>query len=291
MTNITAETFTSARLTLRATRWGSPTAQSIVLLLHGLGFHRFEYAELGPLLAQQARCACFAFDFRGHGHSDGPRGRWQLADLVADAQAAIDHLAANHAEAPAPVRIGVFGNSLGALVGLRLAAADARIHSVVASGCPTRVADFAASPGRATLLTALTQLDRLIPLRISVNWFIPYRHILHDPALRRRVAADPLVADARRFAPSTYRDMLAWTALDVAARINVPVLVLAGTADRFQPLSQSTMLAAALPAATTELRLLDTGHVPNLEAPDLIVPILTRWFSKTLEPTKPRLQP
>jgi pimeloyl-ACP methyl ester carboxylesterase len=51
------------------------------------------------------------------------------------------------------------------------------------------------------------------------------------------------------------------------------------------------MLAAALPAATTELRLLDTGHVPNLEAPDLIAPILTRWFSKTLEPTKARLQP
>lgn len=270
------ETFRCGDLTLRATRWGRGSTAGVIVLLHGLGFHRFEFQRLGPLLAERTGQACFAFDFRGHGHSDGVRGRWVLADLLADARSALDHLSTS-TRGP----VSVYGNSLGALVGLHLAATDNRVHRLVASSCPARVADFASSRWRTILLRGLTLLDRVAPIRVSVNWFDPYKRILTDPAVRRRVAADPLISDARRLSVATYRDILTWTALDIAPKITISVLVLAATRDRFQPITQSTMLADALSNAATELRLLDTGHVPNLEAPELLAPVLAAWFATT----------
>lgn len=138
--------FRSGRHSLFGKLFGVAPGRASVLLLHGLGFHSFEYDRLAPMLASSA-LGCFAFDFRGHGRSEGRRGRWRLADLVEDALAALSFIS-ERAGAP----VGVFGNSLGALVGVHLAAADVRVASLVASGCPTRVADFGVTRTRLALL-------------------------------------------------------------------------------------------------------------------------------------------
>lgn len=116
---------------------------------------------------------------------------------------------------------------------------------------------------------------------MSINWFEPYRVILNDPRIIDGVRNDPLVSDARRFSPATYADMFAWNALDAAAAFRAPVLVLAARGDRLQPLAQSEILASALPRPTG-VRVLETSsHVPNLESPHLLAPILLDWFSST----------
>jgi pimeloyl-ACP methyl ester carboxylesterase len=246
-----------------------------LLLLHGLGFHSFEYDALASLLAQGG-LGSLAFDFRSHGRSEGPRGRWVLEDLVEDARNAIALLSSRGAG-----RIGVFGNSLGAIVGVHLAARTPKVESLVASGCPTRVSDFAASGFRKGLLAALQAIATVAPVRLSVNHFIPYHRILRDPRIIEQVGRDPLVSDARRFAPSTYADMLEWNALGAVAEVKVPLLVLYARHDRFQPPGQSTLLFDAA-RCEKEIRGLDTGHVPDLEAPELLAPILLEWFGRTL---------
>jgi len=248
-----------------------------ILLLHGLGFHSFEYDGLAPRLARGGLNS-LAFDFRCHGRSDGPRGRWVLQDLVADAENAVAFLSRR-----VEGRIGAFGNSLGALVGVHLAARSARVESLVASGCPTRVAGFAVTGLRTGLLGVMRAIARVVPIRVSVNHFIPYRRILRDPRIIERVRRDPSITDARRFAPSTYADMFGWNALDVVARVKVPLLVLYAEQDGLQPADQSTMLFQAA-RCEKEIRSLATSHVPDLEDPERLAPILLEWFDRTLRP-------
>lgn len=251
-------------------------AAPALLLMHGLGFHSFEYEELAPRLAR-AGFNALAFDFRGHGRSAGPRGRWVLQDLVDDAQAALAYLASRVGG-----RIGAFGNSLGAIVGVALAAREPRVESLVASGCPTRVADFAVTPARRALLATLQAVAAVIPsLRVSANHFIPYRRILRRPEVIARVRADALIADARRLAPATYADMFTWNALPAAARLNVPLLVLYAEHDGLQPPAVSKLLFDAAPGRKT-MRGIDAGHVPNLEVPEAVAAILIDWFGHTL---------
>jgi len=60
-----------------------------IVLLCGLGFHTFEYEPLAESLAASGYNA-LSFDYRGHGRSDGPRGRWSLADLQKQSQILFD---------------------------------------------------------------------------------------------------------------------------------------------------------------------------------------------------------
>ncbi len=250
-------------------------ASSMVLLLPGLGFHSFEYDELADRLAD-AGYGSLSLDYRGHGRSEGPRGRWVVEDLVEDASHAVDFLVGRAAP-----RIGVFGNSLGAFVGMQLASRDARVRSLVASGCPARVADFASTSFRRALLAGLLACERLVPFRGSINYFIPYRLILRDPVIIAKVRADPLVADARRFAPSTYQDIFSWDALAAASKLTIPLLILDAELDAFQPAEQAQLLYRTA-QCEKELRSLSTGHVPNLENAPLVAPVLVEWFGRTL---------
>ncbi|MGZ5486756.1 MAG: alpha/beta hydrolase [Nitrososphaeraceae archaeon] len=55
-----------------------------ILLLHGLGFHSFDYEKLAPLLTLH-EFNCLALDFSCCGKSEGRRGYWTLKDYVRDA--------------------------------------------------------------------------------------------------------------------------------------------------------------------------------------------------------------
>jgi hypothetical protein len=119
--------------------------------------------------------------------------------LVADANNGIEFLS-RRLEGVSNGKIGVFGNSLGAVVGINLATGNPKVRSVVASNTPTRVADFALTTFRRTLLMCMKVLDAFIPFRLSVNHFIPYYQILRSKQTIEQVRCGPLIADARRLA-------------------------------------------------------------------------------------------
>lgn len=248
----------------------SPT----ILLLHGLGFHSFEYDALAPLLEKQG-FNCLALDFRCCGRSEGKRGYWTLGDYVLDAKCAIDYIRKSINE-----EVFIFGNSLGAMVGVYAAAddRDRRIKKLIASNCATRPADFGLNTFRKFLLTIVRTLSALIPLRISVNFFIPYSKILSNPAIIDNIRTDRLITDSRKFAVSTYEDMFSWDATRIARNIRIPVLVLAQKgSDLLQTNAQSMLLFNALECPKT-LTVIETGHVPDLENPELVSGIIVRWL-------------
>ncbi len=152
---------------LRTSDQEAPT----IVLLCGLGFHTFEYEPLAEALTASGYNV-LSFDYRGHGRSDGPRGRWSLADLASDARRAVGLVSGRGFE-----RIGVFGNSLGAMIAIQVATADPRVRGVVASNCPAHLADFLLTTPRRMLLTIGTY-------RSLLDWDGPTAvHALHRPIL------------------------------------------------------------------------------------------------------------
>ena len=131
-------TFESAGLTLAGTVRAPAELQPgerrpAIVIMHGFGGHRD-----GP--QQRWSCRRFAewgyvtmrFDFRGCGGSEGERGRVTPAEEIADAGAAIAHMA-GRADVD-PDRIALSGTSYGAIVAVSAAAEDPRVAAVIAQG-------------------------------------------------------------------------------------------------------------------------------------------------------------
>ncbi|HEV7402278.1 MAG TPA: alpha/beta hydrolase [Chthoniobacteraceae bacterium] len=99
------------RLFLRTARLDAPV-RAEVLLTHGLGEHSGRYTHVSAALAARG-LRLWAYDLRGHGRSDGPRGDALYEDLLED-------LALVHAEVAQTGRPVFFmGHSMGAQVSLR----------------------------------------------------------------------------------------------------------------------------------------------------------------------------
>jgi pimeloyl-ACP methyl ester carboxylesterase len=108
-----------------------------VLVVHGLNSRKENHADFAARAAG-AGMAALALDLRGHGASDGDLDGGVLDDVAAG----LDELAAR-GHAP----LGVRGSSLGGLLALHAARADARVGAVVAI-CPARPERLAERLGR-----------------------------------------------------------------------------------------------------------------------------------------------
>lgn len=243
-----------------------------ILLLPGVGFHSFEYVELSNLLARE-RYSSLALDYRGHGRSGGKRGWWTLAELVTDTRAAIDWVLARGSG-----KVALFGNSLGGMVGIATANADERVAMAAASNCPAHVADFLLTPARRLMFAMAKAVAPVLPLRISLNHFYGYDDLIDDAAWVRRISADQSVSEARRLSVRTYRTLIEdWDGAAEVRKLAQPLLLVQGVRDQLQPGEQTDLLHAAARQSVARVRL-DTGHLPNLERPDLLAACLAEWF-------------
>ncbi len=104
-----------------------------VVAMHGLGANWPAYEAIHVALADHGFIV-LAFDFTGHGRSDGSTfGVWDAR--VDDATAALDFLLDGSPVAACvdAARIGLVGHSMGSITALELAARDSRIAAVVAN--------------------------------------------------------------------------------------------------------------------------------------------------------------
>ncbi len=242
-----------------------------LILLHGMSFYSFEYEKLAPLLSKQ-NFNVLAFDFRCHGNSEGKRGDWRLKGLAKDVACALNFL-----EGQVNGPIGVFGNSLGAVVAVYAAARDSRIRSLACCNTATSPSKALYTPFRKVLLFLMKIVSKAVPFTLNVSYFIPTSLVLSDKSLIERIDNDQKVFEARRFTADTYSEMVLWDASEEIKKTDIPILVIRGTKDRLQPASQSEMLFAAA-GGHKQLRLMDAGHAPTLENAEELSQILSEWF-------------
>ena len=266
--------FPSGELSLHARLRHCADGAPSFVLLSGVGFHTFEYEPLAARLAARGFNS-LSFDFRGHGQSEGQRGRWTLDQLVADSRHAIDFLNQRY-RGP----VGMFGNSLGAMVAILTGTGDDRVLGVAAANCPARIADFLLTRPRRALFSLAKLVAPIAPIRISLNHFYSYEQLIDSRAWVSTIEADPLIANARRLSAATYSTLLDdWNGLLAVSGLHKPLLLIQGRNDRMQPPEQSRLVFEAANNPKS-YEVVDTGHLPHLEDPATITELLIQWFSR-----------
>jgi pimeloyl-ACP methyl ester carboxylesterase len=176
------------------------------------------FAELAAALAARG-VASVRVDDRGAGASGGSAFRATHAGEAADVRA-VHRWVAERGDLDA-ARVGLVGHSDGGHVALAVAAADARVRTVVLLGTPVQSGRDLASAQRASA-------QRASAPRAAGDV---------EPSIARLEALDAWLRDWLAFDPRAVRD-----------RLSTAVLVVHGTADRQVPVAQAEELAALLVA-------------------------------------------
>lgn len=171
--------------------------------------------------------AVFAWDARGHGYSEGPRGYAPNFSCTArDADEFIRHI--SHTHGIQIENMVVLGHSVGAVtVALWVHDYAPRVRAMVLVTPALRVKLYV--PFARSALRLLQSLFR--KRRMFVSSYVKGHLLTHDPEQARRYDEDPLIS--RKIAVNVLLDLndAARRLIDDAGAIQTPALVLAGGAD------------------------------------------------------------
>jgi pimeloyl-ACP methyl ester carboxylesterase len=216
-----------------------------ILLLEGLGGDIPGWRRNLPRLSRRHRVV--AYDFRGNGRSDPPRGRVSITTFVDDTTGLLDELEVESAHA--------YGQSFGGMVAIEMALTrPERVRSLV-------------------LAATHAGLPRRVPVgnRGKVPKDMPYLALYSEGFARAHPdhVAEDLLAGSQNRQPLNagrrqWQAIEGWDAWDRLGAIDRPTLVLHGTEDRMVAVENARLIAERIPGA--ELVLLEgAGHVYHSE--------------------------
>jgi alpha-beta hydrolase superfamily lysophospholipase len=213
------------------------TPRAVVCLVHGLGEHSGRYAHVGKAFVE-AGFVLTGFDVRGHGKSGGPRGHTPSYDALMDDIDLFIYLVANRY--PGLPRF-LYGHSLGGNFVINFALrCRPELVGVIATGPWLKLAFQPASSK--VMLGKI--MNNILP-SFSQASGLDTRALSHDPEVVNAYENDPLVHDkiSARLFLNVFESGL-W-ALDHAAEIPLPLLLMHGGADRIISLEASRQFAAS----------------------------------------------
>lgn len=205
--------------------WPEPAsdAGAVLVLMHGYAEHCRRYDELAEYLVQRGIAVC-RIDARGDGRSSGQRGYIErFEQYTDDLRAYVERI-----RALAPGRpLALLGHSNGGLIALRaLQQGLAGVSALVLTN-PLLELRAARRPVPEVVARWLSRAAPRLPLP---NGLRP-EYLTHDESLRAAVRSDPWVH--RRATPRWYWCALCEgrVALEQAAKLTLPLLVVVGEAD------------------------------------------------------------
>jgi len=238
-------------LTLRGREWPQEPARGTIVLVHGLGEHVGRYAHVAAFFNGRG-WRVVGYDHRGHGESDGARGRIAEADdLLVDLAGVVDAVRAEHPDGP----LVLLGHSLGGLVAARFVAG-----AMAPAATWSRAVDalLLSSPALATAMNPLQKamlavLGPLAPNLAVANGLKP-EWISRDPVVVAAYKADLGVHD--RISPRLARFVVDGGEFvrSAASRWTVATRLQYAGADRCVPPAGSAAFAAAAPKAVVSAR-------------------------------------
>jgi len=228
---------TEDELRLYAQGWQPETdAKGTVCLVHGLGEHSGRYAHLAAFL-NQASYALLAFDLRGHGKSEGQRGHTPSYETLLDD---ISHLLEEAAKRYPDRPRFLYGHSLGGNLATNYALRRRpRLAGVIVTGPLLRPA-FEPPAWKMTLAKIMYSLWPTLTMSNELD----RQGLSRDPEVVHAYNDDPLVHD--RVSARLAMDMLQsglW-ALEHAAELSLPLLLMHGSDDRLTSAPASRTFAA-----------------------------------------------
>ena len=239
-----------------------------LLLIHGLGYARWGWEPLLPLLADHFRV--ISFDNRGIGESSVPPGPYTAAEMASDAACVLDDAGV--------VRAHVVGASLGGMIAQELALLRPERVDRLVLLCSTPGATLGHPMPEATvrLLAEAAEWEPEVALRRFVENALgpePDPNLI-ERILTHRLASpqDPAGWAAQAAAGTTYDGG------DRISGIAAPVLAVAGTEDRVVDHRNTTLLAELIPSAAAHV-LPRLGHLLFWERPREVADLIIEFLS------------
>jgi len=269
-----------------------------IVLVHGLGGSHLNWMAVGPRLAERGRV--LAPDLAGFGRTP-LAGR---SSGVGASRALLDRFLGASTNEP----VVLVGNSMGGLIALMEASlrpekvaalvlvGPAQPRPLLASVDWMVMATFAAYAmplvgesfvrWRARLLGPEGMVRQTLalcctdPNRVARDVFAAHVALAEERAAAMPWAAEAFLGAARSMVARTMRP--GWFA-DLVRNVPAPTLIVQGDADRLVPIAASRALAGSRP--DWRLEVLDgIGHVPQLEAPERFVDVVTAWLDTVRAP-------
>jgi pimeloyl-ACP methyl ester carboxylesterase len=254
---------------------GSEDAPTVVLI-HGWTCCREFWAPQLNSLAERYRLV--AYDLRGHGRSEAPTHGDFSAEALADDLAAV--LAAT---VPAGEKALLVGHSLGAMSivswagrhssEVRDRVAAAMLLSTGTSDLITESLLLRPPAGLSKPAAALSRQGMAAPLPYGfrnpvTNRIVRYVALSASASPAQVAFCERIVLDCDRHWRAATARTLSRLDLDAAIEhLDVPTLVLGGSADRLTPPVLSERLAERLPRLVERVELPGVGHMTPVEAP------------------------
>ncbi|PIE33994.1 MAG: lysophospholipase [Ilumatobacter coccineus] len=236
---------------------------AVVILIHGLAEHSGRYADLARYL-NSAGYGVETFDLRGHGRSDGPRAMIRSYDeFMADVAQFRSLVTAEHPDRP----LVIAGHSMGGHIVMgHLIRAPKGLAGAVLSG-PALVAGDdlgAVTAALAPLIGRLAPRLRLTQLDAT--------SICRDPAVVDRYLNDPLVFNGK-ISAGLGGALLAEMATfpNHYSRLDLPILLLHGTADKLASVDGSRQLEASATTADITAHYYEGWYHEVFNEPDHLV--------------------
>lgn len=226
--------------------WRPDAPHTALLFVHGLAEHSGRYRFPVDYFAPQG-FACWAFDQRAHGRSPGAKVHVaRFEEFLEDLRTLLAHVRA--AEPGLPVYL--VGHSYGGLVVLSYALRFPEGLPGLIVSSPFLAAHPAARPS--ALLAATARLLSVLAPSLRVPSGVPPESVSHDPQVVAAYRSDPLVSSrvSSRWFTETRRAQAA--ALESAAGLRVPALVMAAGADLLVDPDATRRFCEAVPAGIVE---------------------------------------
>ncbi len=246
---------------LRFKYWpGEGAEKAVVLIAHGYAEHLGRYEHVAAALTR-AGFAVFAIDHWGHGKSEGEPGFVPAFSVYLDGlDALLAEAKATHADKP----FFLVGHSMGGLIAANfLPSRQAEFAGAILSGASIKAVDDP-SPlllmvGR--VLSKLAPKAGLIPLDPTL--------VSRDPEVVADYIADPLVYNGKISARlgSEMIDAMSF-ALDNAAAVSIPLLILHGGADGLTAPEGSVLLNDRAASSDKTLKIYDGFYHEIFNDPD-----------------------
>jgi pimeloyl-ACP methyl ester carboxylesterase len=254
---------------------GGGTGPESVLFCHGVLLNKRIFDRQMDALEDRYRCV--AFDFRGHGRSQVTDGGYGIDELTADAAALIRDLGLG------PVHF--VGHSLGAFVGLRLAARQPELvrSLVVLSASADRQPRL--DVVRYRLLQVMARRFGIPPLVGSLMKTLFGAEFRGDPArgAEREAWRQDIATLSLRGALLAVDGVLGREAvIDELPDIAAPTLVIVGAHDPAAPIQLGERIRAGIRGS--RLVTVPTGHTSPVERPDLVTAAIEEHLASTAQP-------
>ncbi|MFT3906725.1 MAG: alpha/beta hydrolase [Steroidobacteraceae bacterium] len=239
-----------------------------IVLLHEMGMTLESWDLILPQLAASHRV--LRYDLRGFGLSEKIRGVITFEDEVADLRALLDKLGISG-------KVTLVGGAVGAAVALDFAATyPERVEGVFAMSPAAGTDGYARSVGSMTA-AARAERSAMRPLLDADMPDIYPDSIAGGAERRARFRAMQLSTDTTSMA-ATLRMIAITDFSGIFARIRCPTVIAAAALYQARPVAQMQAMADQIKGARLEV--LQTGHFMASQSPELLLPVLQKFFTQ-----------